>query len=393
MARSSDVIIIGAGIIGCATAYYATQAGLTVTVIDRDHPASGTTSRCEGNLLISDRERGPELELMKLSLSLWTGELAEFGHMWELERKGGIIAASRESSLASLKRVVTSQRQHGIDSQPLDLADLIELEPNITPEALGGAFYPEDSQVQPMLAASYLLRLARDRGAELVTDAPVVGFIRNGEAVTGVRTPKGDFYSGQIINAAGTWAGGIARLAEVRIDILPRRGYVLVTEPLPPVVHHKVYAAEYIDTVGSSNAALQTSPVVEATKAGTVLIGSSRERVGFDSSLNPQALRDISRNGAALFPFLSKVRVLRHYHGFRPYCPDHLPVIGPDPRCPGLWHASGHEGAGIGLAAGTGKVLAQALIGEASQVSLEPFRPERFESLPVESAVAQEEQS
>ncbi|MBK0420756.1 FAD-binding oxidoreductase [Leucobacter sp. CSA2] len=378
MTRTSDIIVIGAGIIGAATAYFATRAGFTVTVIERDLPAGGTSSRCEGNILVSDKELGPELELTRFSLDLWSGELAEHGHLWEFERKGGIIVASKETSLTSLDRFSSSQRQFGIRTERLDEAALRELEPNVTDRALGAAFYPDDSQVQPVLAASHLLRLAREAGAELVVRAPVTGFLRDGDRVTGVRTPRGDFSAANVVNATGTWAGPIGELAGAPVPVLPRRGFVMVTERLPPMVHHKVYAAEYVDNVGSSDAGLQASPVVEGTPAGTILIGSSRERVGFDSTVSTEALRTIARNAVALFPFLERTRILRHYHGFRPYCPDHLPVIGPDPRAPGLWHAAGHEGAGIGLAAGTGKLIAQALAGEEPGVPLAPFRPERF---------------
>ena len=388
MTRTSDIIVIGAGIIGAATAFFATRAALAVTIIDRDLPASGTSSRCEGNILVSDKELGPELELTRLSLDLWHGELAEFGALWELERKGGIIVASKESSLASLDRFSTSQRNFGIQSNRLDPAQLRDLEPNITDRALGAALYPEDSQVQPILAASHLLRLAREAGAELLVRTPVTAMLRDGERVIGVRTPRGDVHADAIVNATGTWAGDLGRLAGVDVPVLPRRGYVLVTERLPTMVHHKVYAAEYVDNVGSSDAGLQASPVVEGTPAGTILIGSSRERVGFESAVSTDALRTIARNAVSLFPFLARTRILRHYHGFRPYCPDHLPVIGPDPRAPGLWHAAGHEGAGIGLAAGTGKVLAQALSGQHTSVSLTPFRPERFD----EAAAVQTEE-
>ena len=388
MTRTSDIIVIGAGIIGAATAFFATRAGLTVTIIERDLPASGTSSRCEGNILVSDKELGPELELTRLSLDLWHGELAEFGALWELERKGGIIVASKESSLASLDRFSTSQRNFGIQSNRLDPAQLRDLEPNITDRALGAALYPEDSQVQPILAASHLLRLAREAGAELLVRTPVTAMLRDGERVIGVRTPRGDVHADAIVNATGTWAGDLGRLAGVDVPVLPRRGYVLVTERMPAMVHHKVYAAEYVDNVGSSDAGLQASPVVEGTPAGTILIGSSRERVGFESAVSTDALRTIARNAVSLFPFLARTRILRHYHGFRPYCPDHLPVIGPDPRAPGLWHAAGHEGAGIGLAAGTGKVLAQALSGQHTSVSLTPFRPERFD----EAAAVQTEE-
>jgi len=381
MRSSSDVLIIGAGMMGCATAYYAARAGLSVTVLERELPASGTTSHCEGNILVSDKELGPELELTRYSLSLWQGELAEFGHLWEFERKGGIIVASRETSLASLERFSASQREFGIHSERLDEAQLRQLEPNISTNALGAALYPEDSQVQPILAASHLLRMARELGAQLVTHAPVTALLRDGDRVTGAVTPQGTFHAANVVNTTGPWAGDIAELAGVHVPVMPRRGFVMVTEPLPPMVHHKVYAAEYVDNVGSGDAGLQASPVVEGTPSGTILIGSSRERVGFDSRVSPEALGRIARNAIELFPFLAGVRMLRHYHGFRPFCPDHLPVIGHDPRAPGLWHAAGHEGAGIGLGPGTGKLLAQALAGDTPDLPLDPFRPERFESL------------
>lgn len=382
MTGTSDVLIIGAGIVGCATAYYAAKAGLSVTVVERNLPASGTTSRCEGNILLSDKELGPELELTRYSLGLWQGELLEHGHLWEFEQKGGIIVASRESSLVSLERFSSAQREFGIHSERLDEAGLRELEPHVSEHALGAALYPEDSQVQPILAASHLLRLACMHGARLVTEAPVTALLRDGahsDRVIGVRTTKGDFHAAHTVNATGPWSGEIGKLAGVTVPVLPRRGFVMVTEPLPPMVHHKVYAAEYVDNVGSSDAGLQASPVVEGTPAGTILIGSSRERVGFDSTVSPEALRQIARNAVELFPFLSRVRMLRHYHGFRPFCPDHLPVIGPDPRAPGLWHAAGHEGAGIGLGPGTGKLLAQVLAGGTPDMSLAAFRPERFD--------------
>ena len=378
----SRVIIVGAGIVGAATAYYASRAGLDVTVIERDLPASGTSSRCEGNILISDKERGPELELARLSITLWGGELAEFGHLWEYESKGGIIVASQESSATSLETLVETQLGYGIDAQRVDPDQLRELEPHLTPDAVSGAFYPEDCQVQPMLAAGGLLKLARDSGAVLHTNTTVTDFVRRKERVTGVRTNRGVFYADHVVNATGTWAGSLAALAGVNVPVLPRKGYVMVSEPLPPMVHHKVYAAEYVDNVGSSDSGLQCSPVIEGTPSGNVLIGSSRERVGFDSTINTTALKTIASNAIALFPFLEHTAILRQYHGFRPYCPDHLPVIGPDARAPGLWHACGHEGAGIGLAAGTGKILVQALTDTTPDLPLEPFAPERFGDLP-----------
>jgi glycine/D-amino acid oxidase-like deaminating enzyme len=140
-----------------------------------------------------------------------------------------------------------------------------------------------------------------------------------------------------------------------------------------------VYFADYVADVASDSEALQASPVVEGTPSGTVLIGATRERVGFDRTWSPDAIHRLAADAVRLFPFLADVVALRAYRGFRPYCPDHLPVIGPDPRAPGLWHACGHEGAGIGLSAGTGKLIAQALAGEKPGLDLTPFVPDRFQ--------------
>ncbi|MBW5487063.1 NAD(P)/FAD-dependent oxidoreductase, partial [Streptomyces bambusae] len=193
-----------------------------------------------------------------------------------------------------------------------------------------------------------------------------------------VRTARRELRAGAVVNAAGTWGGAVAELAGVALPVLPRRGFVLVTEPLPRVVRHKVYAADYIADVASGSAALQSSGVVEGTPSGPVLIGATRERVGFDRSLSVQALRRLAAQAAALFPVLADVRVLRTYHGFRPYLPDHLPAIGPDPRVPGLLHACGHEGAGIGLAPATGTLITAALTATTPPLDPTPFRPDRF---------------
>jgi glycine/D-amino acid oxidase-like deaminating enzyme len=207
--------------------------------------------------------------------------------------------------------------------------------------------------------------------------------------VAAVLTGDGDrIATGAVVNAAGVWAAEVAALAGARLPVTPRRGFVLVTEPLgstsgaargvPSPIRHKVYAADYVDTVVCDDAGLQVSAVVESTRSGTVLIGASRERVGFDPSYALPVLRRLAAQAVALFPFLAEVSVLRAYRGFRPYLPDHIPVIGPDPEVPGLYHACGHEGAGIGLAPATGALIAAQLTGEKPPVDPFPFRPERF---------------
>ncbi len=227
----------------------------------------------------------------------------------------------------------------------------------------------------PALAAAHLLRAS---GARLLTGRTVTEVLRRPDGtVRGVRTDRGDLHAPAVVNAAGTWGGDLAARAGVRLPVLPRRGFVLVTEPLPPRIRHKVYAADYVADVASDSAALQTSPVVEGTAAGPVLIGASRERVGFDRTVSLPALRALAAGATRLFPFLAGVRAVRTYAGFRPYLPTTSRRSARPPR-PGLLHACGHEGAGVGLAAGTGRLIAQALTGAPPDLDPTPFRPDRF---------------
>ncbi|MBG7697356.1 FAD-binding oxidoreductase [Streptomyces sp. MC1] len=373
-----DVVVVGAGMTGAACALYAARAGLDVRLVDRGPVAGGTTGAGEGNLLVSDKEPGPELELALLSARLWAGLARELGAAIEYEAKGGLVVAPAPGTLAALRDFAADQRAAGVTAVPVDADQLAELEPHLAPGMAGGVHYPQDAQVMPALAAAHLVRAS---GATLHTGRTVTGVLRTARgAVYGVRTDRGDIHAPAVVNAAGTWGGDLASLAGVRLPVLPRRGFVLVTEPLPRMVRHKVYAADYVADVASDSAALRSSPVVEGTAAGPVLIGATRERVGFDRSLSLTAMRALATGAIGLFPFLERVRALRTYAGSRPYLPDHLPAIGPDPRVPGLFHACGHEGAGIGLAPGTGQLIAQALTGKAPELDLTPFRPERFDT-------------
>jgi glycine/D-amino acid oxidase-like deaminating enzyme len=377
-----DVVVVGAGIVGACVADELVHAGLTVCVVDRGGVASGTTGAGEGNILVSDKEPGPELDLALLSRDLWFELADQLPRAVELEAKGGVIVTGTDEGRRALAHLATEQRAAGIDAIEVNADGLCELEPHLSPTLLGGVHYPQDMQVQPMLAAAHLLRRARDRGASLRLRTEVTGVVRGVDGrVTGVRTGSGAIACRWVVNAAGTWGGEVSGLLGAPIPVLPRRGFILVTEPLGDVVRHKVYGADYVANVASDSAGLETSPVIESTRAGTVLIGASRERIGFDRTTSYDVLGRLAAQAAELFPVLANARVQRTYGGFRPYCPDHLPVIGPDPRVDGVLHACGHEGAGIGLAPATGRLVAQAIVGAPSDLDINAFSPTRFEAV------------
>jgi D-hydroxyproline dehydrogenase subunit beta len=377
----SDLVVVGAGIVGAACAYYAARAGLAVTVLDRGTTGAGTTSRGEGNILVSDKAAGPELELALWSRGLWLELADELGAgPLELERKGGLVVATSDAALHDLHRFADAQRAVGVEASVVPAGSLTEHEPHLADDLPGGVLYPQDLQVQPVLAAASLLAAARRLGARWEPGAELTGVDRDARgAVRAVLAGGRSFSTPAVVNAAGTWGGEVAARLGVSVPVLPRRGFVLVTEPLPRVVRHKVYSADYVSNVASSDAALETSAVVEGTQGGTVLIGASRERVGFDETLAPPVVRRLAAQAVRLFPFLADVALMRVYRGFRPYCPDHLPVIGADHRVPGVFHACGHEGAGIGLAPATGLFISQLLTGRPTAVDATPFDPARFE--------------
>lgn len=394
------VVVIGAGIVGAATARQLARGGHEVVVIERSTAASGTSGRGEGNILVSDKGPGAELDLSVLSRRLWPGlarelraELpAQFPDI-EFEPKGGLVVSTTDAGAAPLHAFAAAQRAVGIRAEIVDRADAHELEPHLTDRFTMAVHYPEDAQIQPVIATEALLASARLAGAVVRTGTRVRGGDHDTHGrITGVRVsgPGGDelIPADHVLLAAGPWSAEVGELLGAPLPVRPRRGMVLVTTRMPHRIHRKVYDADYVGAVGSSAAALQTSSVVESTAAGTVLIGSSREQVGFRDDFRSHIVAELARKATDLFPFLADASIMRTYTGFRPFMPDHLPVIGEDPRVPGLWHATGHEGAGIGLAPATALLLAALIDGTAAPIDPASFAPARPTLTPYLSEVA-----
>ncbi|MGW4523746.1 NAD(P)/FAD-dependent oxidoreductase [Amycolatopsis sp. NPDC004378] len=372
------VVVIGAGVVGAACARELSLAGFDVLVLDRGRPAGGTTSHGEGNLLVSDKGPGAELRLAQLSARLWPEIAADLDpRATEYDPKGGIVVATTEAGAEALTAFAAQQAEAGVRTESLSTVDLAAAEPALTRAVTAAVHYPEDAQVQPAGATSALLGSALEQGARLRTDTEVIGAAVRTGRITGVRVPGEVIDADVVVNAAGPWAGEVSARLGAPVAVRPRRGEVLVTTPMPGVVRHKVYDADYVGAVESGDRELQTSAVVEATRGGTVLIGSSRRRVGFDDAILPGVLSAIAAKALRLFPSLADAAVMRAYGGFRPYVDDHLPVLGEDPRLGNLWHATGHEGAGIGLSVGTARLLRELLTGAAPSMPVGEFTVDR----------------
>lgn len=390
------MIIVGAGIIGAACARVLASAGLGVTVIDRGTTAGGTSSACEGNLLVSDKGPGDELVLAQYAGTLWRGAVTELREQLgdgfpsvEFDPKGGVVVATTAAGAGPLLDFAARQRFAGVDARVIDAQEARGLEPDLTARIAAAVYYPEDAQMQPAIATEALMASARLHGARLLENTPVLGPLHDSAgSLTGVTTPAGELRGRRVLVAAGPWSGEVAGLLGVRLPVRPRRGELLVTTRMRHRIFHKVYDADYVGAVGSDDGALQTSSVVESTGSGTVLIGSSRQLVGFDARLRVDVLSEIAAKAIRLFPFLADASVMRSYGGFRPFMPDHLPVISEDPRMPGLWYATGHEGAGIGLSLATAELILDLMLGRPTRIDAAPYSAARASLAPYLEAVA-----
>ena len=163
------------------------------------------------------------------------------------------------------------------------------------------------------------------------------------------------------------------------LPLEPRKGQLVrLAAPEPGLVRHKVVDGAYLRSVQLGERGLQVSTVVETTWEGDVLVGSSRERRGFDTSVDAGRERGDARARGAAVPARRGAAGRAAWAGLRPWLPDHLPAIGPSQRVPGLWLATGHEGAGVALGPVTGRLVAQLWCGEAPVVDPAPFDPDRF---------------
>lgn len=376
--------MVGAGIVGAASARALARRGWAVTVLERGAAAGATSSHGEGNLLVSDKLPGAELDLALAASRLWPQLVAELAEelgptfpALEFDPKGGLVVATTPEGAHGVLELAASQRAAGVTAEELTTEAARALEPQLCPDPAATVFYPQDVQLQPAAAVEALLASARRAGATVTTGVTVEAGLVGGGRLTGVRTSAGELSGDLVVNCAGPWAGEVAARLGVGLPVQPRCGTVLVTTRMPHRIFHKVYDGDYVGATQSGEAGLQTSAVVESTTAGTVLIGSSRQRVGFDDRLQVRVLAELARKAIALFPFLAGMNLLRSYTGFRPYLPDHLPVIGPDHRLPGLYHVTGHEGAGIGLSAISAELLAALVCGQPPVLDPAPFAVQR----------------
>lgn len=383
--RHCDVLIIGGGIIGCSIAYYTSKYGRDVTIIEKGEFVSGTSSRCDGNILAIDKEPGFDSQMSLVSQKLVTDLSEELEHSFEYRAPGSILVCESDEEMEAAQQWVNRQQEAGLPFRMLDRQDIREESPFFADDLLGGLECATDSTVNPYLLAFSLLSEAQKFGAKAFKQTEVKSMEIETDGSFVVETTNGTFTAQQVVNAAGVWAPKIGQMLNINIPIEPRKGHIIVASRQQHVGCRKVMEFGYLISkfggkrkVDALTEKYGVALVFEPTESQNFLIGSSREFVGFHTRINNEVIKCIANRAIRFYPKMADMMVIRSYAGLRPWTEDHLPIISRVEHIPNYFIAAGHEGDGISLAAVTGKVIEELLNEKETIIPIEPLRLSRF---------------
>ncbi|HFK1681134.1 MULTISPECIES: NAD(P)/FAD-dependent oxidoreductase [Bacillus] len=383
--RHCDVLIIGGGIIGCSIAYYTSKYGRDVTIIEKGEFVSGTSSRCDGNILAIDKDPGFDSQMSLVSQRLVTDLSEELEHSFEYRAPGSILVCESDEEMEAALQWVNRQKEAGLPFRMLDRQDIRAESPFFADDLLGGLECATDSTVNPYLLAFSLLAESKKFGTKVFNHTEVKEMKRDIDGSFIVETTNGTFTAKQVVNAAGVWAPKIGEMLDVNIPIEPRKGHIIVASRQQHVGCRKVMEFGYLISkfggkrkVDALTEKYGVALVFEPTESQNFLIGSSREFVGFHTRINNEVIKCIANRAIRFYPKMADMMVIRSYAGLRPWTEDHLPIISRVEHIPNYFIAAGHEGDGISLAAVTGKVIEELLNEKETIIPIEPLRLSRF---------------
>lgn len=348
------VLVVGGGLVGASCAYALARQGVRVELVDAGDPPSGASARSDGSLVLGNK-RPTDIPLARAALTAWQRLLPALGDI-EFGPNDLLMVAQDEAQQVALRERAAQLRSAGVAVRELSGPQCQDAEPGLAHSVLSGIQVVQSRHLQPMLATLAVLRLARAAGATIRPHVEVRS-VAPGEvhSTTGVHTAD------EVVVAAGAHSGGLLTGCGHPLPIEPRRGHVVVVErSAAEFVRRGAMGSAYADVAYSADPDLHVVPLATVTRSGTVLLGASRERVGFRDRVEPRVVERICRAAVTLYPGLASCRVIRSWVGFRPWTADGYPYVGQ--LAPGLSVAAGHEGEGITYGPLTGEIVADHLL-------------------------------
>jgi glycine/D-amino acid oxidase-like deaminating enzyme len=361
-----DVVVVGAGIVGAACAYFLMREGLRVAVVERGIVGGGATAAAMGHLVAMD-DSPAQLALTKLSLQLWKELRDQLPASAEYRQPGTLWIASDDEEMAEVRRKYELYRSAGLECEVLESAALAQAEPKLRRPLAGALRVFGDGVIHPQAAAQFLLRGLAERGA-VFTDCNVVS-IDGSTVLLGDRTR---ISAGHIVNAAGCAAPDLTPGIVMR----KRKGHLILTDRYPGFLRHQVVELGYLKSAHSMTAD-SVAFNLQPRATGQILIGSSRQYDDEDAAVNDGIVRRIMERACEYMPEVATLSTLRIWTGFRAATPDKLPLIGPSPGNSKVLLATGHEGLGITTSTGTGRLITDMILQRESPIPREPYLPSR----------------
>jgi glycine oxidase len=365
---ASDIVVVGAGVVGCAVACELARRGASVEIVD-DRPAGhGATQASAGMLApFSEAHGGPLLELAIASLQRFDNFVArvtaDTGAAINYRRTGTLHVALDPAGNAALDDQHRLLTERGVPAERLDHESVLAAEPQLTPSAAGGLLIPSHGFVSAMELTRAMAAAARHHGAHLIEHGRVRRIVeRRGELA--VETERGSLVADAVVLAAGSWSGDIAiGESTATVPVRPVRGQLLQlawqgTAPRRVTWTERCYVVPWDD--------------------GTLLVGATVEDAGFDERTTVAGVRGLLEAVGDLLPCAPKARFVSARAGLRPATPDQLPIVGWSSALPKLMFATGHYRNGVLLAPLTAELVADAMLDHRIDPLLEYTKPSRF---------------
>ena len=376
LTNQHDVIVVGAGVVGCSTAYRLAQAGRKVLVIEQRGIASGASGRnggmCGAGSGMHAESGDAVYAITSANLELVKQLPGELETDFELRLPGSLNVATTEAQWEHLTESVREQKAAGLNVDLLDPYETRQLMPALTESIVGSEFARDPGHLWPFKLVHGFANAARRLGAEFRLGTQVQGLLRDGDSVVGVIANGERLTADEVVLCTNAYTPLI--LPELpKGAIVPARGQIMVTQALPDLLPHP-FGTNFDKEYGRQ------------TADGKILCGGFRrldenEGLGqYEERVTPAVLAGIASCLTSLFPRLRDVRIVRCWAGIMGFTADGLPIIGRASFAPGLTIAAGFNGGGFSWAAITGKIVADLVCGNEPQFNIDHFRPDRFES-------------
>ena len=368
MTETADIVIIGAGIVGCSIAYHlALQGAGTVVVVEKDLICSGSTGKSAGGIR---QQFATELniQLSLESLRMFHRMREELGVDPEFREVGYLFMATTSAELALFQRQAEFQQRHRIPVQIVSRDDIRRLVPYVRlDDIVGGAYCPTDGYAAPYEATMGYAAAARRLGVKIHEQRAVTRVRCRGDQVTGVETSQGPIHAPVVVNAAGAEGGLVGAMAGVLVPVVPYRRQIFVTGPLPEFRQEPPLTIDY-----------HRSWYFRGEMGGCLFSGPKDEESTFNTNVDWEHLAESVAKAVGRVPILEKAEIKRGWAGSYDISPDNNAILGAVPEVPGFFVATGHSGHGFMHGPATGKLMAELILTGRTSIDISPYGLDRF---------------